>query len=142
MTQDEEKALRKFETRVRQLIFKYKALEQEAQELYEMVDERDKTIAQLKGDIAEWEKKYKDLKTARMIEVTSGEREEAQKRIAKLIREIDKCIALINGCSHTAPTPALHGRSCRSTAPCRVHPQQAVSSHLHQQYPQQAIHIK
>ena len=61
-----------------------------------MVDERDKTIAQLKGDIAEWEKKYKDLKTARMIEVTSGEREEAQKRIAKLIREIDKCISLIN----------------------------------------------
>ena len=96
MTQDEEKALRKFETRVRQLIFKYKALEKEAQELYEMVDERDKTIAQLKGDIAEWEKKYKDLKTARMIEVTSGEREEAQKRIAKLIREIDKCISLIN----------------------------------------------
>ena len=96
MTQDEEKALRKFETRVRQLIFKYKALEQEAQELYDMVDERDKTIAQLKGDIAEWEKKYKDLKTARMIEVTSGEREEAQKRIAKLIREIDKCISLIN----------------------------------------------
>ena len=96
MTQDEEKALRKFETRVRQLIFKYKALEQEALELYEMVDERDKTIAQLKGDIAEWEKKYKDLKTARMIEVTSGEREEAQKRIAKLIREIDKCISLIN----------------------------------------------
>ena len=39
MTQDEEKALRKFETRVRQLIFKYKALEQEAQELYEMVDD-------------------------------------------------------------------------------------------------------
>ena len=44
MTQDEEKALRKFETRVRQLIFKYKALEQEAQELYEMVDERDKKL--------------------------------------------------------------------------------------------------
>lgn len=96
MTQNEEKALRRFETRVRQLIFKYRNLEQESKELYNMVDERDKTIARLKGEIAEWEKRYQTLKTARMIEVTSGEREEAQKRIAQLIREIDKCIALIN----------------------------------------------
>lgn len=96
MTQDEEKALRRFETRVRQLMLSYKALEQENRELYSMVDERDNTIAQLQGEIAEWEKKYKSLKTARLVEVASGEREEAQKRIAHLIREIDKCISLIN----------------------------------------------
>lgn len=96
MTQEEKKALHLFETRVRQLILKYKALEQEAQELYAMVDERDTTIKQLQNDNAQWQKKYNDLKMARMIDVTSQDCEGAQKRIAKLVREIDKCIALIN----------------------------------------------
>lgn len=96
MTQDEQKILRQFETRVRQLILKYKSLEQEAQELYSMVDERDKTILQLKQENDEWRKKYDNLKLARMLEVTSEDTEGAQKRIAKLIREIDKCISLIN----------------------------------------------
>lgn len=96
MTQEEQNILRQFETRVRQLILKYKSLEQEAQELYSMVDERDKTILQLKQENEEWRKKYDNLKVARMIEVTSDDMEGAQKRIAKLIREIDKCISLIN----------------------------------------------
>ncbi len=96
MTKEEEKALHKFETRVRQLILKYKSLEQEAQELYAMVDERDKTIKELESKVTSWEKKYNDLKVARMIDITSDESEGAQKRIAKLIREIDKCISLIN----------------------------------------------
>lgn len=96
MTQEEQKILRQFETRVRQLMLKYKALEQESQELYNMVDERDKTILQLKQQNEEWQKKYNDLKVARMIEITTEDTEGAQKRIAKLIREIDKCISLIN----------------------------------------------
>lgn len=96
MTQDDKKALHTFEARVRQLIMKHKALEAEAQELYAMVDEREATIKQLKEENAQWQKKYNDLKVARMIEITSEETEGAQKRIAHLIREIDKCIALIN----------------------------------------------
>lgn len=96
MTQEEQKALRQFETRVRQLILKYKSLEQEAQELYSMVDERDKTISQLREENAHWQKKYADLKMAKMIDISSEEQEGAQKRIAKLVREIDKCISLLN----------------------------------------------
>lgn len=96
MTKEELSQLHRFETRVRQLIMKYKTLEQESKELYDMVDERDRIIENLKKENAEWEQRYNTLKTARMIEVTSGDTEEAQKRIAHLIREIDKCIALLN----------------------------------------------
>lgn len=96
MTKEEQQDLKRFETRVRQLILKYKALEEEASSLYAMVDERDRTIKQLQDENAEWRQKYADLKVARMIEITSDETEGAQKRIAHLIREIDKCIALIN----------------------------------------------
>lgn len=96
MTKEEQDQLHRFETRVRQLIMKYKALETESRELYDMVDERDRTIERLKKENEEWEKRYNTLKTARMIEVTSEDTERAQKRLAHLIRDIDKCIALLN----------------------------------------------
>lgn len=96
MTKEEEQQLHKFETRIRQLILKYKALEQEAQELYAMVDNRDKQIGQLEIELHSWQKKYEDLKVARMIDITTDESEGAQKRLSRMIKEIDKCIALIN----------------------------------------------
>ena len=96
MTPEERQKLRSFETHVRQLIIKHKALEQEVQELRTMVDERNEKVETLTHDNELWQKKYNDLKVARMIDISSEESENAQKRIAKLIREIDKCIALIN----------------------------------------------
>lgn len=85
-----------FGTRVRQLIYNYKALDAEAQELRNTVAEHEATIAKLQEVNAQWEKKYSNLKMAKMIDVTSEEAENAQKRITKLIREVDKCIALLN----------------------------------------------
>lgn len=99
MTTEERQKLRLFETHVRQLIIKHKALEQEVQELRVMVDERNEKIEALTLDNELWQKKYNDLKVAKMIDISSEESENAQKRIARLIREIDKCIksvALIN----------------------------------------------
>lgn len=96
MTNEEKQTLHLFETRVRQLMLKYKSLETEAQELRAMVEDCNKTIEQLLQEKSENSQKYDDLKVARMIDVTSAETESAQKRIARLIREIDKCIALIN----------------------------------------------
>ena len=61
-----------------------------------MIDERDKEIKQLKQDNMQWQEKYNNLKIARMIEITSEETEGAQRRIAHLIREIDKCISMLN----------------------------------------------
>lgn len=96
MTNEEKQTLHLFETRVRQLMLKYKSLETEAQELRVMVEECNKTIERLQQENEGNSQKYEDLKVARMIDVTSAETENAQKRISRLIREIDKCIALIN----------------------------------------------
>lgn len=96
MTKEEKQTLHLFETRVRQLILKYKTLEQKTQELHAMVEQQEKTIERLTQDNEDLQARYNDLKVAKMIEITSQEAENAQKRISKLIREIDKCIALIN----------------------------------------------
>lgn len=96
MTTEEKQMLNLFETRVRQLIYKYKALDAEAQELRSTLAQREETIARLQEENAQWEKKYGNLKMAKMIDVSSQESDNAQKRITKLIREVDKCIALLN----------------------------------------------
>lgn len=96
MNNEEKQALHLFETRVRQLMLKYKSMEEEVANLRNMVEERDKTIEHLQQENQNWSTRYSNLKVARMIDISSTESEDAQKRISKLIREIDKCIALIN----------------------------------------------
>ena len=85
-----------FTTRVRQMILKYQEVRKENSELYAMVDERDKEIAELKKSVSEWEKEYKAVKMAKMIEVTDGDLEAAKNRISKLVRDVNQCITLLS----------------------------------------------
>jgi len=85
-----------FTTRVRQMILKYQEVCKENSELYAMVDERDKKIAELKQSVSEWEKEYKALKMAKMIEVTDSDLEVAKSRISKLVRDVNQCITLLS----------------------------------------------
>ena len=85
-----------FTTRVRQLILKYQEIKKENGELYNMVDERDKKIAELERSISEKDREYQALKTAKMIEITDGDIENAKNRVAKLIRDVNQCITLLS----------------------------------------------
>lgn len=85
-----------FTTRVRQLILKYQETKKENSELYNMVDERDKKIAELERVVSEKEREYQALKTAKMIEITDGDIESAKNRVAKLIRDVNQCITLLS----------------------------------------------
>ena len=96
MTKEEESALRLFETRVRQLILKYKELEKENQELYVMVDEKEQALKAANAEIDKLKDEYDNLKLAKMIDISSQELGDAKGKVAKLIRDIDKCIALLN----------------------------------------------
>ena len=91
-----EKTLNLFTTRVRQMLLQYKELRQENNDLYQMVDERDKEIALLKAQLTQSQTDYQSLKMAKMIEITDGDMESAQKRLAKLIRNVNKCITLLS----------------------------------------------
>ena len=96
MTKEEEKALHTFETRVRQLIIAHRELMAENAELYAMVDERDRLLAEAKAEIELHKRNYANLKLAKMIEISDDELKNAKQRLAKLVRDVDKCIALIN----------------------------------------------
>lgn len=91
-----EKTLTAFTTRVRQMILQYSDLKKENSELYAMVDERDAQIKDLQKKLEQADREYQLLKMAKMLEVTDGDMESAQKRIAKLIRDVNKCITLLS----------------------------------------------
>jgi chromosome segregation ATPase len=88
--------LKLFTTRMRQLILQYKDVKKENEELYAMVDSREKEIEQLKKKLQQSQDDYNSLRMAKMIEVTDGDIEASKKRIASLIREVNKCITLMS----------------------------------------------
>ncbi|SET25848.1 hypothetical protein [Prevotella sp. kh1p2] len=91
-----EKTLTLFATRVRQMILQYKDTKQENSELYAMVDERDAKIKELEEKLAQAQHDYNSLKMVKMLEITDGDMENAQKRVSKLIRDLNKCITLLS----------------------------------------------
>lgn len=91
-----EKTLTAFTTRVRQMILQYSDLKKENSELYAMVDERDAQIKDLQKKLEQADREYQLLKMAKMLEITDGDMESAQKRVAKLIRDVNKCMTLLS----------------------------------------------
>lgn len=92
----DEKTINTFATRVRQLILEFGKLKQENAELYEMVDERDAQIKALQEKLSQAEHDYNSLKTAKMMTISDADMEATQKRVAKLIRDVNKCITLLS----------------------------------------------
>jgi predicted nucleic acid-binding Zn-ribbon protein len=96
MTQNEE-ALAKFEARVRQLILRFQELEKENTELYQMVEKNEQDIKSLQAKLGQAENDYDSLKMAKMMEITDGDLQGAKDRLSKLIREVNKCISMLQG---------------------------------------------
>ena len=91
-----EKTLNAFTTRVRQMILQYNETKKENAELYAMVDERDSRIRELEAKLEQARRDYEMLKMAKMLEITDGDMESVQKRVSRLIRDVNKCITLLS----------------------------------------------
>lgn len=91
-----EKTINTFATRVRQMILKFEDIKHENAELYAMVDERDAKIKELQEKFTQTKHDYDSLKMAKMMTISDSDMETTQKRIAKLIRDVNKCITLLS----------------------------------------------
>ena len=91
-----EKTINTFATRVRQMILKFEDVKHENVELYAMVDERDAKIKELEEKLTQAKHDYDSLKMAKMMTISDSDMEATQKRIAKLIRDVNKCITLLS----------------------------------------------
>ena len=91
-----EKAIAAFETRIRQMILRFQALKKENQELYGMLEKNEEDMKQLREKLDQQQSDYDSLKMAKMIEITDGDLEGAKERLSKLIRDVNKCIAILS----------------------------------------------
>lgn len=96
MTEEEKRKIKNFEAKVRSLILTYKDMELELEKLQSDIAERDCIIQQLQTELGQCKKDYSNLKTAKMIELSDKDIKEAQNRITRLVREVNKCIGLLS----------------------------------------------
>ena len=96
MTAQEEQALHLFETRVRQLILSHQKLAQDNQRLQQELVEKQQALDEALAQNQQLNMDYNNLKLARMMTVNGEDLQSAKNRLSRLIREVDKCIALLN----------------------------------------------
>ena len=95
MTNEEAQLIKLLETRIRQLILQDRELRRQNAQLWEQVAEDDSLIASLREENRKLAAQYADLKTARMMQLSDDDTRNAKLRVSRLMREVDKCIALL-----------------------------------------------
>ena len=91
-----EQTLTTFETRVRQMILRFQELKKENEDLQAQVAKNEQDIKELQAKLTQADSDYLALKTAKMMEITDGDLEQAKARLAKLIRDVNKSIAILS----------------------------------------------
>jgi multidrug resistance efflux pump len=85
-----------FETRVRQMILHFKQLKKENLELRAQIEKGKQEINDLQAKLTQADNDYNSLKMAKMMQITDGDLESAKARVQKMIRNVNKCIAILS----------------------------------------------
>lgn len=96
MVNNPKESLEVLHANILQLMRRCDTIKEEKGELERMIGERDTTISTLRQELGELNVKYQNLKTARSLAFGEGDTRDARNRFNKLVREIDKCISLLN----------------------------------------------
>ena len=96
MTEEEKKLLNSFETQLRHLIYLHDELKRENAELKKLLENEKLKNENVQAQYDELEVSYTNLKTATAISLNGSDVKETKLRLSKLVREVDKCIALLN----------------------------------------------
>lgn len=95
MTEKEKELVHLLETRVRQMILQGRALREGQRVLEDRLAERERQIKELECRNEQLEAKYNNLKMARMLELSDSDTRQARQRLNRLVRDVDRCIALL-----------------------------------------------
>ena len=96
MTEDQNRLLAVFEVRVRDLMALCDSQRQKIVELTGALNQTEETLQRTREEAAAWKAKFDNLLTAKVISANEEEMKNARMRLSKLVREEDKCIALLN----------------------------------------------
>lgn len=96
MTDEDRLLLNDLKANTVQLFSIFEQLEKEKKQLEEIILSLKHDVDKLMQEKTDLSQTHEQLKVASQILTSEGETREAKQRINKLVREIDKCIALLN----------------------------------------------
>ena len=91
-----EKTIVEFQTKVRALILQFQNLKKENEELYAMLEKNEDDVKQLRQQLLDKQQEFDAFKAAKLLEVSDGDIQTARERLAKLIRDVNKCITVLS----------------------------------------------
>jgi len=96
MTNKQEKLLADFELRMRQLIYLCDSLKEQNAALRAELKQKELIVESLNDEVSQLKIQYDNLKFAKAFESgNSEEMQDAKQRLSRLVRDVDKCIALL-----------------------------------------------
>ncbi|MBI9057379.1 hypothetical protein L3049_03710 [Labilibaculum sp. DW002] len=96
MDQEPNEIVNSLKEQISELISLYKKSKEEKESLIHEKLELMEKIENLNRDKEELDHQYNTLKLAKTFAANSGDSQEAKVKINRIVREIDKCIALLN----------------------------------------------
>jgi len=96
MTNRYEDLINAFEIKLRKLFSEYKSLQAQNAQLKADLERKQTDLMLAHQEVLELRKNYDHLKTARNLGVSESEKADSKQRITKMVREIDKCLALLD----------------------------------------------
>lgn len=96
MTDEDKKLLTAFEGKFRHFLFLYEELKKENESLKALLAEKEAELIMTENSRKQLEVGYANLKAARIISVNDNELRDTKQRLARLVREVDKCIAMLS----------------------------------------------
>ena len=78
------------------MIHLHDELKRENIELKRLLKAKEEEYLKAREAFQELDRRYTDLKTATTISLNGSDVKETQQRLSELVREVDKCIALLN----------------------------------------------
>lgn len=91
-----EQQINEFAQCTRRLLLKYKEMQKELAGVKQQLEAQKAEVAEMELLANASMKDYDMLKMAKMLEVSDGDIEMTRKRVNKLIRDVDRCITLLN----------------------------------------------
>ncbi|MEI6555070.1 MAG: hypothetical protein WCL70_05750 [Paludibacter sp.] len=96
MTNKYEELIQGFENKLRKLISEYKLLQEQNTLLTNELDRKQTDLMKAHQEILELRKNYDHLRMAKNLSGSDVEKAESKQKIAGMVREIDKCLALLD----------------------------------------------
>ena len=77
------------------MILQFQNLKEENKELYAMLEKSEEDNKRLSSQLDDVKRQFDTYKMAKMIEVSEGDVEATKAKLAKIIRDVNKCISIL-----------------------------------------------